>query len=357
TDDNFFVGASLLNTYFKNTEWRFEPGLRYDFGSDTRLAVGADVAQTFAEGNSLAHDVRRITYGAYTSVEQKLFGGGEIINGILVYPSLRFDAVRTGTTTLSSWSPQLGVVVPFVEISGFKPTLRVNVSRNFAVPTFNMLFFAGGGGMGNPNLLPERSTGFDVGMNADARWWGKHALQVSYFNIAMTDRIVWISSGGPNVTPKNIRSVRSSGIEMSYRWEPVEDFLILSATYTSSSTRKSAGDFAGDRNVNTQLVYVPQETGTASASISRKFDNSFLSQLGGTVALSYTGFRYTTEDNLNFLPSYMVVNCNLRATIALLPVRYVVRLEVNNLFDKEYQTIVSYPMPGRSFRIALGVEY
>lgn len=356
-DRNFFVGASSLNNYYKNIEWRIEPGFRYDLGTGTRLAVGGDFARTLAEGNSLARNVQRNTYGVYTSLEQKVGSEGDVVSGILLYPAIRFDAATTGSTAISNWSPQLGVVVPFVEVNGIKPTVRVNVSRNFAVPTFNMLFYAGGGGLGNPNLQPEYSTSFDIGMNGDALWWGRHLLQVSYFNITMTDRVVWVAAGGPNVTPKNIRSVRSTGVEVSYRWEPVEDFLSVSANYSSSSTKKSAEDFPGDRNVNTQLIYVPQETAMLSASVSQTFENSFLTQVAGTVATSFVGFRYTTEDNLNFLPSYMTVNCNVRARVAISPVRCVVRFDVNNLFDKEYQTIVSYPMPGRSYKFTLGLEY
>jgi outer membrane cobalamin receptor len=33
------------------------------------------------------------------------------------------------------------------------------------------------------------------------------------------------------------------------------------------------------------------------------------------------------------------------------------KCEINNLFDKDYQVIPGYPMPMRSFRVTLGIEY
>ena len=181
-------------------------------------------------------------------------------------------------------------------------------------------------------------------------------MQASYFDIQMSDRIVWVSTGSTSVTPKNIRSVSSRGIEISYRWVLPERLGELNANYTSSSTKKIAWDFVGDGNVGNQLMYVPQETAHFSFTSSKTFEHELLQRIGATVAVSYSGFVFTTEDNSRFLPSYTLVNCNVFATMAAMPFRFSVRFDMNNVFNTAYQVISLYPMPGRSYRATVGIE-
>ena len=82
-----------------------------------------------------------------------------------------------------------------------------------------------------------------------------------------------------------------------------------------------------------------------------------LTQVGGTFTNSYVGYRYYTEDNIGFLPSYQVAAMNIRARLSFPPITGLVKCEISNLFDEDYQVIIGYPMPGRSFRVTVGVEY
>jgi outer membrane receptor for ferrienterochelin and colicin len=81
-------------------------------------------------------------------------------------------------------------------------------------------------------LLPERSTSYEIGGDILASWIGEHAVQLSLFRTDMNDRIVWVPAGGFSVTPKNIRSVESTGIESSYSWSPPGTGMMLDVNYT-----------------------------------------------------------------------------------------------------------------------------
>ena len=354
-DSQFIVGSSSLNDESTTQELRFEPGVRFKLGN-SRVAVGLDYSLAQGSGNSLATDVRRISQGFYTSFEQKITFDSSAVPTLRIFPTMRFDRITTSGVALSHWSPQIGLVVSFKESGRVRPMLRANVSRNFSAPTFNMLYYAGAGGAGNPHLQPERSTNIDVGGGAECDFLGMQTANVSYFDIQMRDRIVWVSTSSTSVTPKNIRSVSSKGIELSYQWRLPEELGELNVHYTSLSTKKVAADFAGDRNVGTQLIYVPQETANFSISSSRTYEHEVLRRVGAAVAVSYSGYVFTTEDNSRFLLSYTLVNCSVFATLSFMPCELSVRLDANNVFDTAYQVISLYPMPGRSFRATVGLE-
>lgn len=357
-DRAFIVGASALDNFSTILDFRIEPGVLYTFSAATRVALGGEFAYSRGMGNVLASHLQRATSAFYIAAQQRMTDQSDLVEGVWLYPSLRYDVIRTGTETLMSWSPQLGAVCAFREIGGVvSPTLRTNVSRNFRAPTFNELSYAGGGGIGNPHLQPERATNVDVGLDVVMALFGKHLLQVSYFDIAMRDRIVWVSAGGFGVTPKNLRHVRTNGIELTYRWQVFNEQLSVGINYTSLTARKTEGDSPSDHNPRAHLIYVPQEEAQYTAAYRLVLKDDVFREVGAAFSVAYVGFRYTSEDNQNVLPSYAVAEMNLRVHLAIAGLAAVVRFDVNNLFNKEYHSVPGYPMPLRSYRAACSLTF
>jgi outer membrane receptor protein involved in Fe transport len=336
---------------------RVEPAVDVAVGDRTRLALGGEFSRTTAAGNFLRSDVRRVSYAAYAALQQQVGAEGAIVRHIFLYPALRYDAVRTGEEVLASWSPQLGAVIGFQEVGGLIMTgVRASVSRNFRAPTFNELFYAGGGGLGNPHLQPERSTSIDVGMDLKLSLLGTHQLQCTYFDMSMNNRIVWVPTGSFTVMPKNLRNVRSRGVEVAYQWTTLDDHVTIGWNYTSLTARKTQPDSPGDPNANAHLIYIPQEQAHYSIAFRHGFEGSFLREIGAMVAASFVGFRFTSEDNRNFLPSYTIADANIHARLRVTDVSLLLRVEVNNLSNQDYQSVPAYPMPLRSYRATLGIE-
>ena len=357
-DRAFIIGASALDNFSKILDYRIEPGVLYALGEATRVALGGEFAHTAGRGNVLASDLRRVTSALYVAGQQRMIAPSNLLSGVWLYPALRFDAIRTGTETLTNFSPQLGAVCTFRGIGGVvSPTLRASVSRNFRAPTFNELSYAGGGGIGNPRLQPERSTSVDVGLDLAVSLFGRHLLQVSYFDIAMRDRIVWVSAGGFGVTPRNVRRVRTNGVELTYRWLFFEEQLSVGINYTSLAARKTEADSPSDRNPHAHLIYIPQEAAQYTAAYRCALGDGVFREVGAALSVAYVGFRYTSEDNQKFLPSYAVAEMNLRLGLAIAGLAVDVRFDVNNVFDKEYQSVPGYPMPLRSYRAACNITF
>ena len=358
-DPGLVVANVPLNTYFKNLEMRIEPKIEVQLSADSRLATGFDLAHVKAEGNSMKSNRQRTQFGAYMLGDHHLRSIAARFADIVLFPAVRYDVVGSD---VSAVSPQFGLLVSFREsdagvLKRLKSALRASIARSFRSPTLNELFFNGGGGIGNPNLQPERSTSLDAGVSLSYGLFGDHQIQGTYFRNDMTDRIVWVAAGTGAVTPKNLRSVRAEGFEASYRWSLPDNLVRLEANYTSAESRKKSADYPGDPNINAQLIYIPLEMVNLSLSVEKTFDNSLLDQLGGTFAHSFVGYRYYTEDNTGFLPSYWVANMNIRARLSFRPITAFIKCEISNLFNEDYQVIIGYPMPQRSFRLTVGVEY
>lgn len=358
-DPNVNIGGVVLDNYFKNTDVRVEPHADVVVNEMLRIGVGSEFVRTSAEGNSMVRDAARTQLGTFLAGEVVLVKAWGAVDDVSLFPSVRLDAISLMTPT---WSPQLGAMVGFGEcdaafIGGIRPTVRSSVSRNFRMPTFNELYFSGGGGLGNPALRPERSTSVDVGASVRFLLAGEHVAQTTYFMNAMSDRIVWVAAGSGTVTPKNLRRVRSRGFESSYRWDLPEKILSLQASYTTSSSRRTSSEYPGDPTVNAQLIYVPQEMFTLSANSTIDLDAAIVKELGGLVSYSFVGYRYYTEDNTAYLPAHRLVNVSIRSRFTIDKLAMLGKLEVNNLFNEQYQVMLGYPMPLRSFRVTFGIEY
>jgi len=87
--------------------------------------------------------------------------------------------------------------------------------------------------------------------------------------------------------------------------------------------------------------------------VTKSFDASIISLLGAAVTFQAIGFRYTSPENASFLPSYRLLSANVSARMSLPGFIATTKLEGMNLLAEEYQVIVSYPMPLRSFRFTL----
>ncbi|HCV42568.1 MAG TPA: hypothetical protein DGH68_03720 [Bacteroidetes bacterium] len=186
---------------------------------------------------------------------------------------------------------------------------------------------------------------------------GEHLAQATYFMNDMSDRIVWVSAGSGVVSPKNLRRVQSEGLETSYRWDLPDRFLSLQVGYTTSSSRKISADFPGDPTVAKQLVYMPQQTLAVSATGTLGIGAAIVKEVGGSLGYSYSGYRYLTEDNTESLPAHGLVNVGIRSRLTLSQLAIWIKLEVNNIFNEEYQVMLGYPMPLRSFRVTVSLEY
>ena len=55
------------------------------------------------------------------------------------------------------------------------------------------------------------------------------------------------------------------------------------------------------------------------------------------------------------LPQYHISNVSIAKSLAFKPLDLQLKLNINNLFDRDYQTVLSHPMPGINFEMFVAI--
>jgi iron complex outermembrane receptor protein len=118
--------------------------------------------------------------------------------------------------------------------------------------------------------------------------------------------------------------------------------------YTWSVNQEGLNKF--DQSIGKQLPYVPFHRGTV-------YLHADYHQWHGQVNTHYTGYRYTSTDNEDFLEGFTLVNTSLARKIKLGQSMASVSFQIRNLFDVQYQNLALRAMPGRSYHFSLRYHF
>ncbi len=358
SDPAIVVAGVPTDNHYRNNELRLEPRYEGQTGDWLRFAVGGVTAVYSAAGNITDGTVRRTDWGTYAQARAASAFPVDGIDEAYLMGGVRYDQAGS----VSATSPSLGVGLrsmrfqtgPFSDVS---LSARGVVNRSFRAPTFNELYYQGGGGKGNSELRPEHASGTEAGGTLAFTLGGDHTLDASFFHNAVDDRIVWSPAGMGIVTPRNLRRVEVDGYELSYALELFAKTLRTRVYYANARSVNMSADYPGDPLQGASLVYVPRETGGASLSFVRRLSSGPFSSVGGTLWYTVTGPRFMTEDNLESLPMYDVLDLSFAVGVPVWGVDLTARCEINNVLKEDYQAIRGYPMPLRTFRFGLALQY
>ena len=234
-------------------------------------------------------------------------------------------------------------------------TAKASVSRNFRFPTLNDLYFLPGG---NPNLRKENGWSYDAGVSFAIGKKGIYSLKGSatWFDSYIHDWILWLPTTKGFFSPKNIKDVHAYGVELkadlnvalTKEWQ-----LTLDGTYSwTPSINHGDPISAADQSVGKQLPYVPKHSATVTGRISwRKW--SFLYKW------CYYSERFTMSSNdislTGKLPNYFMSNISLEKLLSFRWADLSLKGTINNLFNEEYLSVLSRPMPGINFEFFVGI--
>ena len=256
----------------------------------------------------------------------------------------------------TEWTP----IIPAFFVDGVLSkvgniTAKASVSRNFRFPTLNDLYFLPGG---NPNLRKESGWSYDAGLSFAVGRKGVYSLKGSatWFDSYIHDWILWLPTTKGFFSPKNIKDVHAYGVEMQANLDVAltkEWQLSLDGTYSwTPSINHGEPISAADQSVGKQLPYVPKHSSTITGRISwRKW--SFLYKW------CYYSERYTMSSNdislTGKLPEYFMSNISLEKEFSFRWANLSLKGTINNLFNEEYLSVLSRPMPGINFEFFVGI--
>jgi iron complex outermembrane receptor protein len=232
---------------------------------------------------------------------------------------------------------------------------KASVSRNYRFPTLNDLYFLPGG---NPDLKKECGWTYDAGLSFAIGNEGIYSLSgsASWFDSHVDNWIIWLPTTKGFFSPRNIKSVHAYGVEMEADLAVAlsEDWhLGLDGTFSwTPSINEGEPMSPADKSVGKQLPYVPEISATLTGELSYR-----------TWSLLYKwchySERYTMSSNdlslSGNLPPYFMSNITLEKRFSLAWADLSLKGAVNNLFDEEYLSVLSRPMPGINFEFFLGI--
>ena len=255
-----------------------------------------------------------------------------------------------------SWTP----LIPAFFIDGIVSErgnimLKASTSRNFRFPTLNDLYFLPGG---NPNLKRESGWTYDIGMSFAVGKEDVYSLtgSVNWFDSHVKDWILWLPTTKGFFSPRNVKNVHAYGIEYKSNFSVLlgkECRLALNGTFSwTPSINEGEPMTAADQSIGKQLPYVPEWSSNISGRL-------YWKKWSLLYKWCYYSKRHTMSSNdislTGKLPEYYMSNLTLERGISLKGVELSLKGAVNNLFNEEYLSVLSRPMPRINFEFFIGI--
>ncbi len=341
---------SKIDTFYGQAEGEYYIGSDWLFTAN--LSVHQHIVQS-EDKNIIRQDGNKAIIG-YRKGRAELSG----VLSAKWRPTDRFGISATLREEMygTEWTP----LIPALFIDGVLSergniTAKASLSRNYRFPTLNDLYFLPGG---NPDLKKESGWTYDAGLSFAAGREGSYSLSgsASWFESYIHDWILWLPTVKGFFSPKNIKDVHAYGIEakanLSVALTP-EWHLSIDGNYSwTPSINEGEPMSEADRSVGKQLPYIPRHSANLTGRISWR-SWSFLYKW------CYYSERFTMSSNdltlTGKLPKYFMSNITLEKALSFSWADISLKGTINNLFDEEYLSVLSRPMPGINFEFFIGI--
>jgi vitamin B12 transporter len=314
-------------------------GGRYRFTYQTSLALASGSARHRFTG-VVEHDRERF------DTRDEIFGGGTDQTASRLKTSLigeyRLDVadwLGGGVALRHDFNNRFADATTVRATAAVKPgagfVVHGSYGEGVVAPTFTELFgFFPGSFVGNPDVVPERSQGWDIG----AGWSNASlSLDVTWFNADLTDEI--ISVFNPDFTASVANATgrsRREGLEVS-AGARLADGLVLAATYAYlDASDQRVADGRQSREIRR-----PRHSGSVTATYTGK-----LFDLGASAAI--TGDR-DDQDFSTFPATRVNLPAYVRATLGgawHLSKRLDITARIENIGDVRAQDVLGFRGPG-----------
>ncbi len=349
---------SLVNTLFGNAVANYYPSDRWLFtasltanhhnvrSTDRQLLAGS------GEAADIGYHKKRLELSvALTARWQPIDGVG--VSAIVREETYGDKATAPIPAFFADWK----AVNAYSGATLFGMTLKASTSRNYRFPTLNDLYFMPGG---NPDLRSEKGWTYDCGVEFEAsqnRLFSSR-LSATWFDSHIDDWIIWLPTPKGFFSPRNVKSVHAYGVELKgdasvTPWKDWKFDLNVSYSWTPSINTGEKMSLA-DQSVGKQLPYIPRHSASASLRAAWK-------SWGINYKWHCYSERFTMTSNASTLtgklPAYSISNVTLEKTLKLKPITLQMKVALNNIFDAEYLSVLSRPMPGFNGEIFISIFY
>jgi vitamin B12 transporter len=311
------LGANLLSLALERESTDFEQRGAVMFGSDPNQDQTMDISSVIAEYQGRSH--ARLTW----LVSARFDSNSE------------FDDALTGRVSLA------------YALSA-ATTLRSNIGTGHKNPTFTEIFgYFPDQFVGNPDLEPERSTSYDVGIDHQM-FDSALLLQASLFKQDLEDEIngfVFDPQTFFFTAENETTTSKRQGAEFAARWR-LSDAFDLAASYTYTDSEQG-----GEVEIRR-----PKHSGSIALDY-----RSLNERVSASLAADYGGTRTDTFFPPFPEPMQTVTLANFWLIDLTLQYRFTdstaVYLRGTNLLDEDYEQVYGYSTPGRAGYLGLRMNF
>lgn len=285
------------------------------------------------------------TDGYRQGVDRNLFSLYAKLSWTVKSPKLKLSIANRQLLSNTSWAPatpDFGLEMPLNKIL----KLKVNAAYSFRLPSFNDLYWQGGG---NQNLLPEKGKKIESSIEFKNK---NLKMGLTAFFHHVDNWILWVPfNGAASWMATNAKEIESHGFELASEWKcalSASSFLKFYGRYQLVSS-KNTDVYGPDKTIlGKQLFYTPKQTGTAN--VQYLFGKNRVS-----LNYSLTGSRFATADNQvdGLLPAFYLFNFSLAKDVYYKSLKTAVEFSILNLFNSNYYVFENRPMPLRNYQISI----
>lgn len=356
--DGQYPGGKLEQHYWQRETFATLGG-QYDLGTVWQLAYVGDYTHAGLNSNlSVDRRVHRHSWQQGLSARYRDTRWDIIARTIL---HLHWNRVGHGAPP-PSFSPRISAQ-PALDVRRLTPSvsaayslfrsqriflsLRAFCKEIFRMPTFVENYYYH---YGNRHLRPELTRQWGFGTTgrllAEGAFLPELEFSVDAYSNRVDDRITAIPLNPVVWQTTNLDRVQASGLDVALhgrlRAAGRHDFVVHGHYSLQNVTDRSR---RGSATYGLQQAYTPRHT----ASLSLAWENPWIPIV---ISASGASERWATHQHAasTRLPPYWETGLSLSKTLHLFRRRTDIRADITNLFDRQYEILRRYPMPGRAWQ-------
>lgn len=329
-----YSSACILYTPF--ADWAFSYAADYSFNN---------------MNSSLSTDTRPYRHTILQSATIKYKTSRISIIGKLLY-SLYFNDAQYGKSAknLRKLSPSLSMSYKIFNDKNIY--VRASYKNIFRSPTFNESYFYH---FGSTDLLPETTDQYNIGFTFLKNVSNNTSLKITldgYMN-HVKDKIIAVPYNMFIWTNVNIGKVKVLGFDatanLSYKFSDRHS-LIFTTSYSLQSAKNRTNP--DSPYYGYQIAYTPLHSG----SVSLCYENPWVN-----VTLHGTGMSSRSANNEHYedsnIPGFFDTGITLFRLFKVLKNEITLKGDIKNLFNKQYEIVKAYPMPGISYQFSINYKF
>ncbi len=349
-DEKEYYPVGVKVDYFTQHELYGSASLKYRPVKDLQLVLSQDIFRNTLDA-SYANFVFPVRFTSLTALAGK-YSNGRFTATASLLSTFITESVERGDAAPNRFrlSPAVSVSYKLFEERNIR--VRASYQDMFRTPTFNDLYYRE---VGNKQLDPEIARQLNVGLTWREGFQGvldEVSLQADgYYNkvkdkiVAIPTLFVWkmMNLGEVDILGMdvNIGTALSFGVGMR---------MMLNGSWSYQYAVDVTS--SADKNYRHQIPYTPRNSGSLSVSFLNKWvDVGYL--------MNGVGERYALPQNTesNRIAGYVEHSASLSRRFEVRKCTVALQLECQNFTDVQYEVIQYYPMPARSYRITVKVNF